>query len=156
VADFLSAAWIGEMAEAAAAIDGLPGSGGHPGAPTTVEQVVLGTPFGDVRYRIEWSPAGVTVAPVPPTATAADDAEEVVADLVLVTDYPTARALHEGRTRAQDALAAGALKLRGSPEQLASAAAALDALAGAFASLRTRTTFADAAAPTGRSASGEG
>jgi len=65
------------------------------------------------------------------------------ADLVLLTDYPTARALHEGRVRAQDALAAGLLKVQGRPEVFAKRADLLARLDDAFAPVRAVTTFPD-------------
>jgi hypothetical protein len=137
VAEFLSAQWIGELAAAAAGIR----DGASLGVDLVIDQEVHGAPGGDVRYRVRCSADGLTV-------TDETGPETADADLVLVTDYSTARALHEGNTRAQDALAAGALKIRGSPERLAAAAAVLETMAAAFAPVRNRTTF--------RGGSGEG
>jgi putative sterol carrier protein len=76
------------------------------------------------------------------TRVVADDTGDD-ADLVLLTDYPTARALHEGRVRAQDALATGLLKVQGRPEVLAKRADLLARLDAAFAPVRAGTTFPD-------------
>jgi hypothetical protein len=87
-----------------------------------------------VRYQVRIGPDGASVS-VP----AAE-----VADVVLVTDRATARALHEGRLRAQDAFARGALKVRGRPELLAARAELFARLDRAFAPVRAGTTFGDA------------
>ncbi len=138
MAEFLSARWIDELDTAAQQLEGL----GALDGPLVVEQVVRdvvgyspGGPgqHGEVRYQVQLEPGGARVV-------AGGDA---VADLVLVTDYATARRLHVGATRAQDALAAGRLKIRGAPETLAQRGELLAALDEAFAPVRARTTFAD-------------
>lgn len=127
VAEFLSAAWIVELdAAARAATDvALDGS-------LVIEQVVRDAGGREVRYQVGVGPHGATVA-----AGAPDPA-----DLTLVTDPVTARALHEGGLRAQDALASGALKVRGRPEALAGRTDLLAHLDRAFTPVRARTTFA--------------
>lgn len=131
MAEFLSAAWIAELDHAARAADGLALADGE----LVIEQVVRGRPGGDVRYRVRLGPDGARVA-----TTAGGGA-----DLTLLTDAATARSLHEGRVRAQDALATGALKVQGRPEVLARRADLLARLDVAFAPVRARTTFPDAA-----------
>jgi hypothetical protein len=130
MAEFLSAAWVAELDAAARAADDLTVDGSF-----VVEQVVRDVAAGDLVYRVQLGPSGASV-----TTGAADPAD---ADLVLVTDRATARDLHEGRLRAQDALARGSLKLRGRPEVLAGRAELLARLDAAFAPVRARTTFAD-------------
>jgi hypothetical protein len=131
MAEFLSASWIAELDDAARAADGLTVADGA----LVVEQVVRGRSSGDVRYQVRIGPDGARVV------TGAGGG--VDADLVLLTDYPTARALHEGRVRAQDALATGLLKVQGRPEVLAKRAHLLARLDVAFAPVRAGTTFPD-------------
>lgn len=131
MAEFLSASWITELDDAVRAADGLTVVDGE----LIVEQVVRGLPDGDVRYQMRIGPDGTRVV------SRGVDAPD--ADLVLVTDYPTARALHEGRVRAQDALAAGLLKVQGRPEAFAKRADLLARLDAAFAPVRAVTTFPD-------------
>jgi hypothetical protein len=131
MAEFLSSSWIAALDDAARAAHGLTLADGA----LVVEQVVRGLPAGagDVRYQIRVGPGGARVVV----------GDGVDADLVLLTDYPTARALHEGRVRAQDALTAGFLKVQGRPEVLAKRADLLAGLDAAFASVRAATTFPD-------------
>jgi hypothetical protein len=131
MAEFLSASWIAELDDAARAADGLTVADGE----LVVEQVVRGLSSGDVRYQVRVGPDGVRVV--------VGDLGRVDADLVLLTDYATARALHEGRVRAQDALATGLLKVQGRPEVLAKRAELLARLDVAFAPVRAGTTFPD-------------
>jgi hypothetical protein len=133
MAEFLSASWIAELDAAARACDGrLAVADGE----LVVEQVVRGTADGEVRYRVRFGPDGARVS--------AGDADGA-ADLVLFADYPTARALHEGRLRAQDALATGFLKLQGRPEVLAKRGDLLARLDAAFAPVRAATSFPEEA-----------
>jgi hypothetical protein len=127
VAEFLSAAWIAELDAAARAATDVTVDGS-----LIVEQVVREAGGDAVRYQVGVGPGGVTV-----TAGAPEPA-----DVVLITDPVTARALHEGALRAQDALASGALKVRGRPEALAGRADLLAHLDHAFAPVRALTTFA--------------
>ena len=131
MAEFLSASWIAELDAAARAAEGIIVDDGT----LVIEQVVRGIASGEVRYQVRIGPGGARVV-----AGAGDDLD---ADLVLLTDYPTARALHEGRVRAQDALATGLLKVQGRPEVLAKRADLLARLDAAFAPVRAGTTFPD-------------
>jgi hypothetical protein len=134
MAEFLSASWIAELDAAARAADGLTVADGA----LVVEQVVRGLASGDVRYQVRVGPGGTRVIGQAGVGDAGADA-----DVVLLTDYPTARALHEGRVRAQDALATGLLKVQGRPEVLARRADLLARLDVAFAPVRAGTTFPD-------------
>jgi hypothetical protein len=134
MAEFLSAAWIDELDVAARTATELVAD-----PPFVVEQVVRDTGADDVRYRVRIGPDGASVR-TDATADAADAAD--APDLVLVTDRATARELHEGSLRAQDALAQGALKVRGRPEVLGRRAEILARLDAAFATVRAGTTFA--------------
>jgi hypothetical protein len=131
MAEFLSASWIAELDAAARAADRIAVDDGT----LVIEQVVRGMPSGEVRYQVQIGPGGTRVV-----AGAGGDLD---ADLVLLTDHPTARALHEGRVRAQDALATGLLKVQGRPEVLAKRADLLARLDAAFAPVRAGTTFPD-------------
>jgi hypothetical protein len=96
---FLSVEWVDALDRAASAQS--------PAAPTTttvvVEQHVLGGPEGDVVYHMALGPDGWH----------ARTGAGPTADLVLRTDYDTAVALHRGTRTAQDAIAAGRLRITG-------------------------------------------
>jgi len=126
MAEFLSPAWIAELDAAARAADDLSVDGS-----LVIGQVVRGEPGGDVAYQVRFASTGATVVIAAPEP----------ADVTLITDRATARALHEGSQRAQDALAAGSLKVQGRPELLAARAELLTALDRAFASVRAQTTY---------------
>jgi hypothetical protein len=130
MAEFLSAAWIAELDAAARAAGDLTLADGD----LVIGQVVRGLPGGEVRYQVHLGPAGAHVT---------SDGDDDDADLTLVTDAVTARSLHGGRARAQDALTAGSLKVQGRPEVLAKRAELLARLDAAFAPVRGRTTFAE-------------
>jgi hypothetical protein len=128
MADFLSREWISELDAAARA------SGAHVGsadARLTIEQVVRDAPAGEVRYQIRFAAGTVRVVP------GADEP----ADLVLVSDYASARGLHSGALSAQDALVRGGVKVRGNPDVLVRHSETLAALDDIFAEVRDRTTF---------------
>ena len=65
------------------------------------------------------------------------------ADLVLLSDYPTARALARGELNAQQAFAAGRLKLRGSLDTLVAHARTLAAAGAGLDDIRATTSFDD-------------
>jgi hypothetical protein len=93
-------------------------------------RTLVRSPAGDLGYCLRFGPDGAAV-----TAAGRDDA-----DVVLVTDPVTAWALHEGTVRAQEAIARGALKVRGRPELLAAHGEVLAALERALAPVRAVTT----------------
>ncbi len=127
MAEFLSTAWVAALDAAARGAEDL-----GTGFPFVVETLVRGS-GGDAGYQVRFGPDGASVTA--PGATAAD--------VVLVTDFDTAWALHQGTVRAQDAFARGALKVRGRPELLAGRAELLAALERALAPVRAATTRAD-------------
>ncbi len=138
MAEFLSPAWISELDDAARASDDLVRFDG----PLVLEQIVqCGSARPDVRYQIRIERGRACVVDV---GGADDDqrADDQQADIVLLTDVATARALHTGARRTQDALAAGALKIRGNPDVLVRHRELLGVLDRAFATARARTTFA--------------
>ncbi|MFZ4584453.1 MAG: SCP2 sterol-binding domain-containing protein [Acidimicrobiia bacterium] len=81
-----------------------------------------------VRYTLEFT--GATVA--------LTDAE---ADTSLCLDAATARAIAQGRTNAQSALAAGRLTITGDVARLRANSEALGVLPDVFAAVRDRTEF---------------
>jgi hypothetical protein len=131
VARFLSAEWITELDRAAARssrlVDDLAG------VTLVVERRVQGGPLGDVAYvtRIEDGRVRFVAGP-------ADDA-----DLVLLSDYATARALARGELNAQQAFAAGRLKVRGRLDTLVAHARTLAAVGAGLEDVRATTSFDD-------------
>jgi putative sterol carrier protein len=125
--EFLSAAWIDAL-DAAARVAVLDTT-----ASITVEQVVRHAPGGEVRYHLLISDGRARVHTGP-----AD-----TADLRLFADYETAARLQRGELNAQEALAAGCLKVQGRFERLVRVDDALRALENAFAPVRAQTTYRD-------------
>lgn len=97
----------------------------------TVEQVVRDAPGGESRYhlRIEDGRARVELGP----ATAPD--------LRLFADYDIAARIQRGEVNAQEALAAGRLKMQGRFAHLVRVDDALRALEDVFAPVRADTTY---------------
>jgi hypothetical protein len=133
VPEFLSAEWIDALDTAAQAAT-LPESAAD--ASLTVEQVVRDAPAGEVRYhlRLEGRRArvrrGAAEAP----------------DLRLFADYDIAARLQRGEISAQQALAAGSLKVQGRLQRLVQAGDALQALEDLFAPVRADTTYPESPA----------
>jgi hypothetical protein len=130
--EFLSLAWVEQLDAAARTLP----AGDGPSERMVVEQEIAG-PRGTARYQVHVSAAEVRVHAGAPAS----------ADVVLVTDLATAVALHDGAVRAQDALAAGRLKVRGRAEALRACAPRLAELAAAFTAWRDDTTRPDEALP---------
>jgi hypothetical protein len=128
VPEFLSDEWISSLARAVRDADASTLS------PLTLEQVVRGVPGrGEVRYRLVAADGQLDVA----TAGAGENEP----DVSVTTDYATAVALARGDENAQQALAAGRLRLGGNLVLLAARADALVALDDLFAALRAETTY---------------
>jgi hypothetical protein len=126
--EFLSVEWID-------ALDGTAREATLPDAAAdlslTVEQVVRDGPDGEARYhlRLEGGHARVHLG-------AADDP-----DLLLFTDYEIAARLQRGEVTAQEALAAGRLKVQGRFQRIRQASDALATLEDLFAPVRAATTY---------------
>ncbi len=135
VAEFLTAVWVAELDARARGI-GLDLSG--TGAPVTVELRVHGAPDGEFVFQAVFgsgSSAFVAGSPSEP-------------DLLVFVDYSFAARINSGDANAEEALAAGALKIRGDLGVLAGAAGALADLGDVFAALRpSPTSTGPAAAP---------
>jgi putative sterol carrier protein len=128
VADFLSAEWI-EALDAAARAATLPESASA--VSITIEQVVRDAPGGESRYhlRIEDGRARVQLGPA------------AAPDLRLFADYDAAARIQRGEVNAQEALAAGRLKVQGRFAHLLRVDDALRALEDVFAPVRAETTY---------------
>ena len=128
VVEFLSREWLAALDVVARESDQLRALAQD--SPFVIEQHVSGGPNGDVTYQIIINEGGASVA-------AGSQAEP---DIVLLTDYGTALALHRGEANAQHAVAEGRIKLRGEVGNLLGRADALSALDDVFASVRAETT----------------
>lgn len=132
--EFLSTEWIDAL-DAAARTAVLPEE--VAGASLTVEQVVRDAPEGEARYHLRIAGGRLRVR------RGGVDAP----DVRLSADYEIAVQLQQGKLNAQDALAAGRLKVQGRLERLRDANDALQALEDIFASVRAATTYRDRGSP---------
>ena len=129
MAQFLSPAWIEQIASSAAARDVPP-----PLAPEislTVRQTVRGGPEGDVSYSVRLAQGFVTVTP--------DDPGE--ADVEVSSDYDTAVAISKGELSPAVALAAGLLRVGGKVGLLVEHHDAFLALGDLMGPVRTTTEY---------------
>lgn len=100
----------------------------------TVAHLVHGTPEGDLTWVVKVHDGRVSVA-LRPGLDAGD------AEIVFVEDYATACALARGDVTAEQAVAAGRLKLRTGTRILVSHAGALRAVGEALQRLHAETTW---------------
>jgi putative sterol carrier protein len=131
VADFLSAEWI-EALDAAARAATLPETASA--VSITIEQVVRDAPDGETRYHLRIEDGRARVQPGPAAAP----------DLRLFADYDVATRIQRGEVNAQEALAAGRLKVQGRFAHLLRVDDALRALEDVFEPVRAETTYRDA------------
>lgn len=124
MARFLSEEWFAE-------VEGQQDGPGDVGE-LVVEQVVTGTPDGEVRYRVSAGPGGARVERV----SAAGEA-----DLTFTTDYATASAIAEGKMSAEAALVQGLVRVAGGLRDLTNHADLLRFVDLVPASVRASTTF---------------
>jgi hypothetical protein len=135
MARFLSAAWFDEIESAHPA--------GGPGADSAtdsderlvMEQVVTGTPDGEVSYLVVVE--GKRAHVVRPSA----GATITEAELTITTDWPTATAIAQGQLSTQRALMQGRLRVRGSPTALLRRSTQLAGLDPIPAAIRKNTTY---------------
>jgi predicted lipid carrier protein YhbT len=132
MAVFLSDEWIAALDGVLRAEQGLTEC-----AAVTVEQTVVGTPSGDVRYRVVIDGRGGRADRL----GVSDGSAGPPADVRLTTDYRTAVAIARGAENAQIALAQGRLRLGGDVHALARFTAALAAMPGVTDVVHAETTF---------------
>jgi hypothetical protein len=126
VSQFLSEGWLAELGSLVSAIP-FPADGEQ----LALGQLVVGAPGGDVGYTIRLG------ADAGPRVVAGVSEAEVV----LVEDYATARAVAAGERSAAEVMAEGLVKLRGNAKRLVTCESLLTLLAGATAELQATTTF---------------
>lgn len=133
MAEFLTPAWVAELDAVSRTSSGAL----RTGSPVTVELRVLGAPGGDFVFQVAFGDGTLRFASGSPSEP----------DLLVLVDSLFAARIHSGDANAQEALAAGALKIRGDLRILAGTADALSVLGDLFAALRPSTP-----APTPRGA----
>ncbi len=126
---FLSPEWIAAAAAAAAASAELARATAE--VRLVVQQVVTGTPHGEVRYVVSIDNGRTELRP----------GDEPSADVTFSLDWDTAVALATGGTSAEDAFTTGRLQLAGDVGALLRHGRALVDLDAVFAELRASTTY---------------
>ncbi|HTW99152.1 MAG TPA: hypothetical protein VMD59_10260 [Acidimicrobiales bacterium] len=126
----LSGEWLAALQEALRAGE-VAGNVAAPAGRLVIGQVVTGTPGGEVRYSVAIGGA------LPPEVIQGSVAG---AQVTLVTDHETARAVAGGSESLATALVAGRVKVRGDANALIAAEEALASLATALASLAQATS----------------
>jgi hypothetical protein len=142
MARFLSREWFYEVAppaeagdvDAAGDADEDPDAGHGGDDRLVLEQVVLGTPDGEVRYRVVLRSGRARILPAMWT-------ESAPADLTFTCDWATATAIAQGLLPAQTALMQGRLRIRGSVSRISGQAQQLIGLDPVPEEIRRRTTY---------------
>ncbi|HKA94357.1 MAG TPA: SCP2 sterol-binding domain-containing protein [Acidimicrobiia bacterium] len=129
--EFLSRDWI-EALDAAARSTTLPADAAT--VSIEIEQVVFDAPGPEIRYHVRIEEGRVRVHPGPAASP----------HLRLIADYDVAARIQRGEVNAQQALAAGRLKVQGQFAHLVRAGEQLRSLDDVFAAVRRTTTFRDA------------
>ena len=131
--EFLTPEWVAELDALARTATRRPsgpeGSTADPEAPgrlVTVELHVTDGAGGEFVFQVAFSGSTLRFVPGAPAEP----------DLLVTVDHRFAERIHRGDASAQDALAAGALKVRGDLELVGASAPALSALGEAFARAR--------------------
>jgi putative sterol carrier protein len=122
---FLSPEWIAAL-DAAAREAAVPAQ-----VRLTIQQLVTDDGGGEVRYHLVFDEGRCRVVP----------GDAGAPDVTLVQTRETAAALSRGELNAQQALAAGRLKLRGDLGHLAKEGKALAAMEDVFAAVRAETSY---------------
>ena len=128
--EFLSGEWI-EALDAAARATTLPADAAA--VSIEIEQVVHDAPGGEIRYHVRLEDGHVRVHPGPAASP----------HLRLIADYDVAARMQRGEINAQEALAAGRLKVQGQFAHLVRANDQLRSLEDVFAAVRAVTTYQD-------------
>ena len=129
--EFLSAEWI-EALDAAARAATMPA--GATAVSIEVEQVVRDAPGGEIRYHLRLEDGRARVHRGPSASP----------HLRLIADYEVAARMQRGELNAQEALAAGRLRVQGQFAHLLRADEALRSLEDVFAAVRAVTTYEEA------------
>lgn len=129
MADYLSPAWIEELAAAAGADAALRRAAA--GVRLTVQQVVVGAPGGEVAWHVVLDDGSVALRP----------GRAVAPDVTFEEDYASAAKVTRGELSPQAAFMTGRLRATGDLPLLVRHQPAFVALAGATAAVRERTTF---------------
>jgi putative sterol carrier protein len=130
VPEFLSREWI-EALDAAARGTTLPAD--LAAVSIEIEQIVHDTPGDEIRYHLRLEDGRVRVHPGPAASP----------HLRLIADYDVAARMQRGEINAQEALAAGRLKVQGQFAHLVRANDQLRSLEDVFAAVRAATTYRD-------------
>jgi SCP-2 sterol transfer family len=133
VPEFLSPEWIDAL-DATAQTVTLPDS--EADVALTVEQVVRDAPGGEVRYHLRLEAGRVRVR----------HGRAEAPDIRLFAGYDIAARLQRGEISAQQALAAGDLKVQGVMQRVLPAGDALQTLEDLFAPVRAATSFRESRA----------
>jgi hypothetical protein len=138
---FLSAEWFDEVESASNTGAGNTGAGNtgagntDPDGRVVMEQVVTGTPDGEVKYLVVIEGQHARVVRPSPGDIPAE------AELTITCDWPTATAIAQGHLSTQRALMQGRLRVRGSPTALQGRGAQLAGLDPIPAAIRKNTTY---------------
>lgn len=125
MAEFLSDAWLAELATAARQVTVAPE------VRAVIQQVVLTGRGREVAFAVRIADGEVTVEP----GRAADP------DVSFTQDRATAEAIARGELSAQVAFLAGRVRLGGDPQRLVGAVRELSAVSDLFAEVRSATTW---------------
>jgi SCP-2 sterol transfer family len=131
---FLSPQWFDQVAASRA--DGS-GSAARPAPSLVVEQVVVGTPYGEVRYRVEVGD-GAVVLLGPGTGS---DHPAGTAVVTITSDWDSACSLAAGELSAERALLEGRLKVRGDVAAISGVVRGAGGLDALPSDVRARTAF---------------
>lgn len=129
MARYLSPDWFDDLNAAARKKPGPPQAGSDR---LCLQQVVTGTPAGDVRYWIRLDDEGAVTAGL---------GEVDSPDAVISQSYDTAVSVVRGDTRVQTALMSGEIRLAGNIATLIDHQEALRGLDATFSELRGRTSY---------------
>jgi hypothetical protein len=132
---FLSPDWFAEVGRQAPAPSGTEATDE---SRLTLEQVVHGTPDGDVRYRVV---VGSGTAHIEPPLASSPNGGPGPPDLTIACDWATAVAMAQGALSAQAALMAGRLRVRGNLARLSGRGADLIGLDPVPEDVRRHTTY---------------
>lgn len=133
MARYLSQGWLDEVNEAAR--DSVAFKTATSGVRLTLQQIVTGTPEGEIRYWLRIDDGSVRAGLG--TATGG----EASADATVTQSYQTAVAVLRGELSTEDAFLSGRIRLRGDIGTLLRHQSVLNNLGEAFAEVHSRTEY---------------